>query len=541
MSLYALGEAARRQPAIGYAAALLGPLLGLGVRLALAERLQGFPFLTFFPGILAAAFLGGRWPGLAAVLLSGLAANFFLIEPRQTLALGSPSGWMAMTIYFAIAGGMALLVDLAMRSGAALRAANERLEAAVAERTRELTLVNAELRDEIARRDRSEAQLRQLQKMEAIGQLTGGIAHDFNNMLAIVIGSLDVMKRRLADGRGDVERHVDHAMDGARRAAVLTHRLLAFARRQPLAPAVVDANALVAGMEELLRRTLGATVALECVLAGGLWRCRVDRGQLENALLNLAVNARDAMPGGGQLTIETQNAWLDDAYAAAADVAPGQYVLVAVGDTGTGMPPEVIARAFDPFFTTKSEGRGTGLGLSQVHGFVKQSGGHIRIYSELDQGTVVKLYLPRHRGEGPAPAPEALPAEAVPGGRELVLLVEDDAAVRHVHAGMLRELGYAVQEAADGAAALELLAELDGVALLLTDVVMPGMNGRALAEQARAMRPGLRVLYTTGYTPNAIVHNGVVDAGVDLLTKPFSFDQLARKLRLVLDRLAAAP
>ncbi len=537
MSLYALGEAARRRPAIGYAVALIGPLLGLGARLALGERFQGFPFITFFPGILAAGFLGGRGPGLLAVLLSGLAAAYFLIEPVGAMIPASLSGWIGMAIYLVTAGGIALLVDLVMRTGGALRAANARLEVAVAERTRELTLLNAELRAEIARRDRSEAQLRQLQKMEAIGQLTGGIAHDFNNMLAIIIGSLDVMKRRLVDGRGDVERYLAHAMDGAKRAAVLTHRLLAFARRQPLAPAVVDANALVAGMEELLRRTLGATVALECVLAGGLWRCCVDPGQLENALLNLAVNARDAMPEGGRLTIETQNAWLDDAYVAAeADVAPGQYVLLAVSDTGTGMPAEVIARAFDPFFTTKGEGRGTGLGLSQVQGFVKQSGGHVRIYSEPGHGTAVKLYLPRHRGEGPAMVREPPPAELAPGGQELLLLVEDDPEVRRVHAGMLRELGYAVREAADGDAALALLPELEGLALLFTDVVMPGMNGRVLAERARAMRPGLRVLYTTGYTPNAIVHNGVVDTGVDLLTKPFTFDQLARKLRLVLDR-----
>ncbi|SDB11566.1 ATP-binding protein [Belnapia rosea] len=543
-NLYALGEAARRRRWVGHAVAVAGTALGLGLRLALGEWFQGFPFISFIPGVLAAACLGGLVPGVLAVLLSSLAVCYFLIEPVGSFTLGSVSAWMGLGSFVAVGGGLVGLADLAMRSGIrlgetsrALAAANARLEQTVAERMRELTLLNAELRAEMERRDGSEAQLRHLQKLEAVGQLTGGIAHDFNNMLAIVIGSLDAMRRRLAQGRTDIERHLDAAMEGARRTATLTHKLLAFSRNQPLAPAVVDANALVAGLEHLLRRTLGETIGLRCTLADDLWRCRVDPGQLENALLNLVINARDAMPEGGRLTIETQNAWLDDAYAAEEpDLLAGQYVMIAVTDTGCGMTPEVAARAFDPFFTTKGEGRGTGLGLSQVHGFIKQSQGHVRIYSEPTHGTTVKAYLPRHRGEEASPPPPADRAEPPPRGqRELVLLVEDDPAVRRVHAGMLRELGYAVQEAADGPEALALLESAEGLRLLFTDVVMPGMNGRVVAERARMLRPGLPVLYTTGYAPNAILHNGVLDAGMALLTKPFTLDQLGRKLRQVLE------
>ncbi|WP_328702607.1 ATP-binding protein [Belnapia mucosa] len=537
-------EAIRRRGWPGLAMALAAPLLGLALRLLLDDLLTGYPFLTFFPAILAAAFLGGWLAGALATLLSAGLSGYFLIEPVGSFHLSWPSGAIGMASFITVSTIMVALLDQLLRAatrlaetGRQMQENQARLEEQVALRTRELTLLNAHLREQISRRDRAEAQVRQMQKMEAVGQLTGGIAHDFNNMLAIIIGSLDVMRRRLGQGRTDIEKHLDHAMDGARRAAALTHKLLAFARRQPLAPVVVDANALIAELEELFRRTLGEQVKLECVLAGGLWRCMIDPGQLENALLNLVVNARDAMPQGGRLTIETQNAYLDDAYAAAeADVTAGQYVLIAVTDTGTGMPPEVIARAFDPFFTTKGEGRGTGLGLSQVHGFVKQSRGHIKIYSEQGHGTTLKLYLPRHTGEGGPAAGEPPAAAIAPAGSGLILLVEDDEAVRRVHSGMLRELGYTVEEAPDGVSALSMLPRLGPVQLLFTDVVMPGMSGRMLAEQARQQRPGLRVLYTTGYTPNAIVHNGVVDAGVELLTKPFSFDQLARKVRQVLDK-----
>ncbi len=395
---------------------------------------------------------------------------------------------------------------------------------------------NQELVAEAQRREQVEDQLRQSQKMEAIGQLTGGLAHDFNNMLAVIVSSLSLLKRRMQRGESNLEELIDAASDGAYRASTLTKRLLDFSRQQALVPEPVDANKLVAGMAELLRRTLGGDIRLETVLAGGLWATHADASQLENVILNIAVNARDAMPEGGRLTIETQNAHLDERYAAEnVEVKPGQYVLIAVSDTGSGMPPEVIARAFDPFFTTKEVGKGTGLGLSQVFGFTKQSGGHVKIYSEPGAGTTVKLYLPRFFGarqQAPAPASRAPDVER--GRGEVILVVEDEAGVRKLTVEGLVELGYVVLEAESAAAALRVLDARGDVALLLTDVVMPDMNGRKLAEAALQRFPKLRVLYMTGYTRNAIVHNGVLDADVQLLSKPFTVETLALKVRSAL-------
>ncbi|HEV7255871.1 MAG TPA: ATP-binding protein [Mesorhizobium sp.] len=405
----------------------------------------------------------------------------------------------------------------------AVQRANADLEERVRERTAEL--------------EQAHEALRQSQKMEAVGQLTGGIAHDFNNMLAVVIGSLDLLGRRIGTGDARAKRHVDAATDGARRAALLTQRLLAFSRQQPLRPEPIEANKLVAGMSDLLRHSLGADVQLETVLAGGLWRTHADPNQLENVILNLAVNARDAMPEGGRLTIETQNAHLDARYAAAhLGVTPGQYVLIAVTDTGTGMPQEVIAKAFDPFFTTKEVGKGTGLGLSQVYGFVKQSGGHVKIYSEPGQGTTVKVYLPRYLGAADE-SKEAERPEDLPLGesQEVVLVVEDEPAVRQFSVDALSELGYRVLEADGAQAALRLLDTRPEIALMFTDVVMPEVNGAKLAEEARRRRPGLKILFTTGYTRNAVVHNGVLDPGVQMIGKPFTIEELAAKVREVLD------
>ncbi|KJB90131.1 hypothetical protein N826_06215 [Skermanella aerolata KACC 11604] len=409
------------------------------------------------------------------------------------------------------------------RSEDQLRELNENLEARVAERTAEL--------------NQAHEALRQSQKMEAVGQLTGGIAHDFNNMLAVVIGSLDLLGRRLGSADPRVRRYVDNALEGARRAAVLTQRLLAFSRQQPLRPEPVDANRLVAGMSDLLRHALGADIRLETVLAGGLWRSHADPNQLKNTILNLAVNARDAMPGGGRLTIETQNAHLDARYATAhPGVVAGQYVLVAVTDTGTGMAAEVVTRAFDPFFTTKEVGRGTGLGLSQVYGFVKQSDGHVKIYSEPGQGTTVKVYLPRLIGAEHDVAAERQDAEVPLGDRrEVVLVVEDEPTVREFSVDALTELGYRVLEADGAAAALRLLEAHPDIVLLFTDIVMPDINGRKLADEALRRRPELKVLFTTGYTRNAVVHNGVLDPGVELIGKPFTLEELAAKVRAVLD------
>ena len=386
--------------------------------------------------------------------------------------------------------------------------------------------------------------LRQAQKMEAVGQLTGGIAHDFNNLLAGIIGSLELLQRRIAAGRTDgLERYTSAAVTSASRAAALTQRLLAFARRQPLDPKRVEANRLVAGMEDLLRRTLGPGIDLEMVLAGGLWPTLCDANQLESAILNLAINARDAMPDGGRLTVETTNAHLDDAYARAQgnEIRAGQYIAVSVTDTGIGMSPEVIAKAFDPFFTTKPIGQGTGLGLSMLYGFIKQSEGHVRIYSEPGEGTTFKLYLPRYRGgaddgvgvgEAFEETSEAPRAEA----GETVLVVEDEATVRMLVTETLEELGYAAIEAVDGPSGLRILQSNVRIDLLVTDVGLPGLNGRQLADAARVSRPELRVLFLTGYAHNAAIGNGaVLGTGMEMLTKPFALDALTTKIRALIE------
>ncbi|TJV41093.1 MAG: response regulator [Mesorhizobium sp.] len=399
----------------------------------------------------------------------------------------------------------------------------------------ELMRKNIELGNEIQTREKAESQIRQMQKMEAVGQLTGGIAHDFNNMLAVIISAMNLAQRKLKRGEYDLEKLIEAATDAASRAAKLTSRLLAFSRQQPLAPQVVDTNRLVTGMSDLLRRALGEGIRIETVLAGGLWKTHADPSQIENAILNLAVNARDAMSEDGKLTIETANSHLDDGYAAThADVIPGQYVMIAVSDTGEGMSADVMARAFEPFFTTKPVNKGTGLGLSQVFGFVKQSGGHVKIYSERDQGTTVRIYLPRFFG----PEEPAIPAErgdSTAKVTETILVVEDDAHVRAATTDAMRELGYEVIDVGSGQEALEKLAAAPGIALLFTDIVMPVMNGRKLAEEAVARQPGLKVVFTTGFTRNAVVHNGVLDHDVHFLAKPFTIEQLAAKLREVLD------
>ncbi|MFD1331740.1 PAS domain S-box protein [Methylopila musalis] len=415
--------------------------------------------------------------------------------------------------------------DLKMAE-ARLRELNETLEARVAA--------------EVAERQQAEEALRQAQKMESLGQLTGGVAHDFNNLLQVVVGNLDILKRNLPPDAPRLSRAADNAMTGAQRAATLTQRLLAFSRRQPLAPQPIDPNRLVAGMAEMLSRTLGETVELVAAQAPDLWRVEVDPNQLEAAVINLAVNARDAMPDGGKLTIETANVRLDGRYAAEhAEVKPGAYVAISVSDTGAGMDRGTVERAFEPFFTTKEVGKGTGLGLSMVYGFVKQSGGHVKIYSEPEHGTTVRIYLPRFTGEEPSHAGPAEPETPPPAGSssETILVVEDDDDVRVYSAGALRELGYRVLEARDGISALAVLGQADEpIDLLFSDVVLPGgMNGEQLAGQARGLRPRLKVLFTTGYARNAIVHHGRLDSGVELITKPFAFSDLAARVRDILD------
>jgi PAS domain S-box-containing protein len=378
-----------------------------------------------------------------------------------------------------------------------------------------------------------EDQLRQSQKMEAVGQLTGGLAHDFNNLLTGISGSLEMMQVRMAQGKAaEFERYLMAAQGAVRRAAALTHRLLAFARRQTLDPRPVNVNRLLASLEELVRRTVGPTVQVEVVGASGLWPILVDPNQLENALLNLCINARDAMPEGGRLTIETANRWLDERTARQHDLPTGQYVSVCVTDTGTGMSPDVVARAFDPFFTTKPIGEGTGLGLSMIYGFARQSGGQVRIYSEPGEGTTMCIYLPRHLGEEDAEE-ELLPSSTIDAGGEgeVVLVIDDEPTIRMLVAEILAESGYAVIEAPDGPAGLRVLESNARIDLLITDVGLPGgMNGRQVADAARVTRPDLKILFITGYAENAVIGQGRLDTGMHVLTKPFQMEVLASRI-----------
>jgi signal transduction histidine kinase len=419
-------------------------------------------------------------------------------------------------------------IDDNRRQAAELAAWNERLEEQVATRTRELM--------------EAEEALRQSHKMEAVGQLTGGIAHDFNNLLTGITGSLELLGVRIAQGRlNDVERYSLAAQGAAKRAASLTHRLLAFSRRQTLDPKPTDVNRLVSGLEDLVRRTVGPGIEIEVVETVGLWSTLVDPNQLENALLNLCINARDAMPEGGRLKIETANRWIDTRAARERDLEPGQYVSLCVSDTGTGMTPAVIAKAFDPFFTTKPLGLGTGLGLSMIYGFARQSGGQVRIYSEVGDGTNVCIYLPRHFSA--TENPDAGPGTATEAGSELaegprategetVLVVDDEPTVRMLVMEVLEELGYAAIEAADGPSGLKLLQSQGRIDLLVTDVGLPGgMNGRQMADAARIGRPDLKILFITGYAENAVVGNGHLDPGMHVMTKPFAMEALAGRIK----------
>jgi PAS domain S-box-containing protein len=384
-----------------------------------------------------------------------------------------------------------------------------------------------------------EEQLRQSQKMEAVGQLTGGIAHDFNNLLTGISGSLEMMQMRMAQGRtAEFDRYFTAAQGAVRRASALTHRLLAFSRRQTLDPKPANVNRLLTDIEELVRRTMDPGISVEVVGASGLWTTLVDTNQLENAILNLCINGRDAMPDGGKLTIETANKWIDEHAGRRHDLPPGQYVSICVTDTGTGMAPEVIAKAFDPFFTTKPLGEGTGLGLSMVYGFARQSGGQVRIYSELGQGTTMCIYLPRHDQDSSVEEEATHRAAPAPTGEgEVVLVIDDEPTIRMLIAEVLSELGYAVIEAPDGPAGLKVLASNARIDLLITDVGLPeGMNGRQVADAARVNRPDLKVLFITGYAENAILSRGRLENGMFVMTKPFQMEMLADRIREIIEK-----
>ena len=419
------------------------------------------------------------------------------------------------------------------RAESALQSLNETLEHRVELRTAELGDALRKLQHESDEREAAQAALRQAQRMESLGQLTGGVAHDFNNLLQVISGNLQLLRREVA-GNDRAEQRVQSAIGGVTRGAKLASQLLAFGRRQPLEPKVLNIGRFIKGMDDMLRRALGEEIELETVISGGLWNALVDPGQIENAILNLGINARDAMVGGGKLTIEAGNAMLDDEYARLHDeVQPGQYVMVGVTDTGSGISPDLLERVFEPFFSTKAEGKGTGLGLSMVYGFVKQSGGHVKIYSEVGQGTTIKIYLPRVFQAEDALADEA--GAPVRGGTETVLVVEDDDEVRETAVGLLADLGYRVLKAREAMGALSVIESGVPIDVLFTDVVMPGpLRSPELARKAKERLPGLAVLFTSGYTENAIVHGGRLDRGVELLSKPYTREALARKIRHVL-------
>ncbi len=438
-------------------------------------------------------------------------------------------------------GELALIREVTERSWAHIQ--RSRSEADLRATAEELAELNATLEVRVEERtaalQQAEEALRHSQKLEAVGQLTGGLAHDFNNLLAGIGGSLDLMTTRLAQGRvADVDRYLLGAQSAVKRAAGLTQRLLAFSRRQTLDPKAADVNRLVAGMQELITRSVGPAVEVETVAAGGLWTAFVDTGQLENALLNLCINARDAMPDGGKLTIETGNRWLDQRAAKVRNLPPGQYISLCVSDTGTGMTRDVIERAFDPFYTTKPTGQGTGLGLSMVYGFAGQSGGTVRIYSELGKGSMVCIYLPRHIAD-PDQAEVITSIEAAPRatGNTTVLVVDDEPLVRMVAVEILEELGYDVLEAGDGPTAVKVFESRPDIELLVTDVGLPnGMNGRQLADAVRTTRPDLKVLFITGYAENAVLNHGHLEPGMQVMTKPFASDALGHRVRELIDR-----
>jgi len=516
--------AARPGSLNAYLIATLISLVALLARIAIDPWIHGVQFVTYYPAIILVALLCGFGAGFFSVALAVLLSWYFIVQPRGSFALENWESLFTLALFGATTAVIVYLIGT-------MRLAIGRYRLLSASLRRRVEQSAAELKS-------TQANLVQAQKMEVVGQLTGGIAHDFNNMLAVVIGNLDIAHRRMKEGRSDVIRQIENARDGAERAAALTQRLLVFARRQPLEPAVIDLNRLIGELGELLRRTLGETIRIESSLARDIWPISADPSQLESAVINLAINARDAMGGAGTLSIATFYAEIPEyEHVAASGLTPGDYVIVSIADTGAGMSPDVAARAIEPFFTTKEVGRGTGLGLSQVYGFVRQSGGHLEIDSREGVGTTVRLYFPRHEGEGPADRDEAANGHAVPRGSpgEVILVVEDEDQVRRTTIDGLTELGYAVREARSGVEALAILASDLSIALLFTDVVMPGLDGRQLAERALRQRPDLKILYTTGYAPESGAVPSFDGDHPALLQKPFNVGQLARKVREMLD------
>ncbi len=528
----------RERQWIGYLIAVFGSLPELWLHLALVKNLAGVTFLTFHPVIFLAPIIAGFGAGLAAIVVSAALAEFFILSPGHGFLLVGLHGWLPVISFVGTNSVIVALLALAMETiirlwnaGNALRGRTEALERQFA--ARNLLL------------QKTEEQLRRAQKMEAVGQLTGGLAHDFNNILTAIKGSMELLRRRIGQRRFDeLDRYLSAAEAASDRAAALTNRLLAFSRRQTLDPKRTDINRLIADMEALINRTIGPEITVEVVTPGLSATALVDPNQLESALLNLCINAKDAMPDGGRISIATSDLWLDDEAAAKLELTPGSYILLSVRDNGYGMTAEIVERAFDPFFTTKPLGQGTGLGLSMTYGFARQSGGNLRIASEPGLGTTVTIYLPRadRRSNGEAPdIPDEGARKMVASGdrfmkkNETVLVVDDEPGVRMLVVETLDDMGYRILDAEEGAGALKILRSNVPIDLLITDVGLPGaINGRQLADAAREIRPGLNVIFITGYAENVLASKGQLEAGMQVLTKPFSMEALASRVQDVI-------
>lgn len=537
--LYQSSVRIRSKRVAAHVVAVALALAALSIRLALGSAFVGFPFITFTPAVVIAGYLGGVRGGLTCTALCAGSGWYFLLDPPNSFALHRVHDAVALAMFVL---NSTLIVWVIAGMHAAYRrllvvetnheSLNAELEARVATRTRELSAANEAMVAEGRARQEAEARAAQMERLDAVGRLTGGVAHDFNNMLAVIIGNLELTLAKLNRGDTDVLRHIDGAMDGARRSATLTRRLLAFARRQPLEPVVTNVNDLIKGIEELLVRTLGERISIECELASDLWHTCVDPGQLEGALVNLAVNARDAMPEGGQLFIRTRNVVTAALREAPADLGSGDYVLIEVADSGVGMSDEVQSRAFEPFYTTKEPGRGTGLGLSQLYGFMQQSEGGVSIRSRGGSGTSIFLYLPRCSALAEHASREADSEEAAPRGTgdRTILVVEDEERVRSSTVETLRELGYRVIGTGAGQQALALFTSGAAIDLVLSDIVMPGMNGPELVARVKKFAPDIPVLFMSGYSPELFGTRPALQDDVELLTKPFTRDQLARRV-----------
>lgn len=527
----------RRNSVLGYVFALVMVGIAYLLRLAIGNHLEPFPYFLFLLPVILSAFLGGFGPGLLSLVLSVVVSLSMAAPPDD----GGTGQHFIGIAGFALTGLlMVWLIDRLLRALAQTAEQDRELEEYRAQLDRMVEERAEQLRLEMSEHVSTQSQMRELQKIETIGQLTGGLAHDFNNMLAVIIGSLDIAERRLGRGEtDDLATLIGNARDGAKRAASLTSRLLAFSRRQTLRPEVLEPGSLLERLPQVLARHLDEDIAIELKVGDGLWPVFADPQQLEQALVNLALNAGDAMRGGGLITLSAENAALDADYLRAhPEVRPGDYVRISVSDTGGGMTPQVLERVFDPFYTTKGPGNGAGLGLSQVFGWIKQTGGHIRLQSAPGQGTTAHLYVPRHSGQAPAGtlsgSQSEMPAERLRD--EIVLVVEDEDNVRQMTVEALREIGYTVIAASGGRDALQQISHHARIDVLFTDVVMPDMNGKLVADAVRDRFPAVKVIFTTGYTRNAIVHNGTVEPGINLLLKPFTLEQLSSRMAETLRR-----